>query len=249
MSLQSAVFASNRHVAQPPSPIRNRRGYLELPLRRLKAVGALDVQHEDAIRALASERRKLAKGDTLIPAASGPHFVLEGWACQARILAPSRRQIFSVVLPGDLIGQLPGDSDSDAAFDYQALTQVTVIDAAALLIHPAISSAMNALRDRARARLFDHMVRLGAYTAYESMAHLFLELHQRQAQIGLAEGGRFPFPVGQERLGEILGLSGVHVNRTLAKLKQDGHLLAGPGWYALPRLQELSAQMNYPLPA
>jgi CRP-like cAMP-binding protein len=229
-----------------------RRGYLELPLRRLQALSALsDVEHA-AVRGLQASRQKWAKGESLTARGAGPHLVLDGWGCQVREL-PRRRQIFAFVLPGDVIGVLPGGSAEPPPFDHRALTPMTLIDASALgalssdgkAQFPGVQAALAAFRARARARFFDHLVRLGGHTGYESLAHLLLELHDRLTEIGQAENGRFAFPIGQERLGEALGLSSMHVHRTLAKLKQDGHLLAGQGWFTLPRWRELAQVVDY----
>jgi CRP-like cAMP-binding protein len=230
-----------------------RRGYLELPLRRLQALSVLSAEEQAAVRGLQSIRVKRLKGETLVQAGSEPHFILEGWGCQMREVPPGRRQIFAFVLPGDAIGHLPHDTAEEGRFVYKALTPVTMVGAGVLLEisrdgaarAPGVRAALAAFRDTARSRLFDHVVRLGAHTAYEGTAHLLLELNDRMAQVGLAQEGRFAFPIGQERLGEMLGLSGVHVHRTLAKLKQDGHLLAGPGWFALPRRRELAQAVGY----
>jgi CRP-like cAMP-binding protein len=54
------------------------------------------------------------------------------------------------------------------------------------------------------------------------MAHLLLELHGRLAEVGETRGETFNLPVKQEILADALGLSLVHVNRTLQQLKRAG---------------------------
>jgi CRP-like cAMP-binding protein len=53
------------------------------------------------------------------------------------------------------------------------------------------------------------------------MAHLLLEVHQRLSAIGFVHDGSFPMPLTQDTLGELLGLSLVHINRTVAHLRRD----------------------------
>jgi hypothetical protein len=72
--------------------------------------------------------------------------------------------------------------------------------------------------------LLDHVVRLGRQTAYERMAHLILELHWRSMLIGQADDQSFNLPLTQEILADFLGLSIVHVNRTLQQLRRE-HLI------------------------
>ena len=53
---------------------------------------------------------------------------------------------------------------------------------------------------------------------------MLLELGQRAAAVGLADGDESPLPLTQEILADALGLSVVHVNRTLQQLRRDGLL-------------------------
>lgn len=48
------------------------------------------------------------------------------------------------------------------------------------------------------------------------------ELYVRARNIGLTEGGRFELPLTQIVLGDALGLTPVHVNRVLRKLRLSG---------------------------
>jgi CRP-like cAMP-binding protein len=53
-------------------------------------------------------------------------------------------------------------------------------------------------------------------------AHLLCEIYVRLEVIGLAEDNSCPFPLSQTHLGQALGTSAVHINRTLKKLRSDG---------------------------
>jgi len=59
-------------------------------------------------------------------------------------------------------------------------------------------------------------------TAPEQLAHLICELYVRLGVTELITEGRFTLPVTQMELGEALGLSAVHVNRTLQQLRAEG---------------------------
>jgi CRP-like cAMP-binding protein len=50
------------------------------------------------------------------------------------------------------------------------------------------------------------------------------ELYQRLRPLGLANDGTFECPMTQEQLADALGLTSVHVNRTLQKLRRCGAL-------------------------
>jgi CRP-like cAMP-binding protein len=61
---------------------------------------------------------------------------------------------------------------------------------------------------------------LGQRSAISRMAHLFCELHVRLGIVGKTRGNSFDFPLTQRELAECLGLTVVHVNRTLQALRR-----------------------------
>ena len=66
------------------------------------------------------------------------------------------------------------------------------------------------------------MLGLGRREAYGRMAHLLCELYVRLKAVGLTNGDGYAFPLTQAELGDALGLSTVHVNRTLQDLRGEG---------------------------
>jgi CRP-like cAMP-binding protein len=63
------------------------------------------------------------------------------------------------------------------------------------------------------------MMSIGRRTAYQRIAHVMCELFVRMDAVGLAESRRTVWPITQDELGDALGLSNVHVNRTLQELR------------------------------
>ena len=53
------------------------------------------------------------------------------------------------------------------------------------------------------------------------MVHLILELHGRLQAIDMVDGDSFSVPLTQEILADALGLSVVHINRTLQQVRRD----------------------------
>ena len=88
--------------------------------------------------------------------------------------------------------------------------------------HRRLKAALRVQRRREEAGMLDQMMRLGCQSALERTAHLFLELRERCQAAGLAEGERFPMPLTQEVLSDALGLSIVHLSRTLKGMRSDG---------------------------
>lgn len=174
-------------------------------------------------------RRRVAKGDDLGCAGSG--VILSGWACQVLTTVAAARHIFGVLLPGDLVST---DEQGAASMTQMvALSPVEVADledSDGVAYHRALDRAERRLTE---ARRLDQMVRLGGLSALRATGHLVLELHDRLASVGLARNGRFHLPIGQRVIASVLGLSAVHVNRTLQQLSREGLVGSGAGWMAI----------------
>lgn len=208
--------------------VTNASGHAAPAIRRLMAIAPLSAGAVAALeRAGASPRRLAARQEIYREGQSltRPRLMLSGWACQMRTFQDGRRQILGLLLPGDLIG-VADCPDAVAVATVAALTPVTLatlpsVEAAAeaeLAVAYAISRA------HAEFHAMSQIARLGRLTAYERVADLMLELHERLASAGLAVGGSFHLPVTQEVIADVLGLTSVHINRTLTALRQDGVL-------------------------
>jgi CRP-like cAMP-binding protein len=180
---------------------------------------------------------------------SGCSAILEGFACRYKLLEDGRRQIMSFHIPGDIV-DLHSFLLQEMDHSIGTLTpcRVAAIPHAALLdiveTYPRIARALwrDTLIDAAVFR--EWMVGIGRRSSYARIAHLLCEMFVRLKAIGLAEADRCEFPVTQTELGDALGLSLVHVNRTLQQLRGDG-LIAWQGrtltiedWEGLQRATE-----------
>jgi CRP-like cAMP-binding protein len=87
--------------------------------------------------------------------------------------------------------------------------------------YPTLTTALwwSTLVEEAIAR--EWIVNVGQRNALERMAHLFCELLYRYRAVGLNQGLSCTLPLTQVELAETLGLSSVHVNRTLQELRRQ----------------------------
>ena len=81
------------------------------------------------------------------------------------------------------------------------------------------------------------LVNGGRKEAYAAVAHLLCELHQRLQIVGLVEGDSFELPLTQQELADATGITNVHVNRVLRRLREDGLVERTRG---MLRIRELS---------
>jgi CRP-like cAMP-binding protein len=223
--------------ASPRAPSVEPRGVgsaigSELLLRRLRGLADLNPAEVNLILSLNEGAKTHAPGSLICPKSDGspyPRLIASGWACRPRMLPDGRRQMLGVLLPGDLIGDR-GERRPLAMCPAVALTSVRTVSATKL--YDALANQPEAYRNLGAAlvrvgrieenQLLDHVVRLGCQTALQRIAHCLMEIHSRLAAIGFTSGSTFPMPLTQETLGDLLGLSLVHVNRIMSQLKREG---------------------------
>ncbi len=169
--------------------------------------------------------------------------VVSGWGCELRVLPDGRRQVFSIVLPGDQVCLRAASSMASVAL--VALTRMEVAEAAAGgPLSQETPGLMRALLLQSERQL-DHIVRLGSLSASERVIHLLLELHARLSAIGLVKSDTFRMPLTQEIFASTLGMSVVHMNRTLQTLRKQGLITLRSGSVTLHDVPRLSALACY----
>lgn len=177
----------------------------------------------------------------------GPGFViLEGWACRYKLLPEGTRQITSFLLPGDTC-----DLNASVS-NYMEHSIATLMTARVALVprgtleklietRPAITRAFwwTKLVDEDTLRAW--IVSMGRRNGLQRVAHLMCELYVRAHSIGLTDGGRFELPLTQTLIGDALGLTPIHVNRVLRKLRLRGVMTLSGGSLAIADIAALAA--------
>ena len=191
----------------------------------------LSLREADLMARMMSTSSSLSAGALLATAGApaAPSLLLSGWACRFRMLANGRRQILGVLLPGDEVNPVLQAQDRLSPYSVVAITTVQVTSADELRQRLLAQN-----KDFARlyagclvnlhldlSRCFDQAVRLGRQTAYERLSYFLLELYQRLHAIGQVTDNSFHLPLTQEEIGDAVGLSYVHVNRTLQEMRHN----------------------------
>ncbi len=156
--------------------------------------------------------------------------LLDGWIFLYKLLDDGRRQITKIVLPGDFIGFGP---DLNGPMDHSAgaLTdaQLCVFPKTKILglfkEHPELAIRMTWLVARDMEMAHERLMSVGRRTAREGVSQFLLELYYRlRFRSSVSVGTNMPLPLTQEHIGDSLGLTAVHVNRTVRKLRETGLL-------------------------
>ena len=153
--------------------------------------------------------------------------VLEGWAFRYKSLADGRRQIVNYALPGDFIG-LQNSVSKTMECGVEALTDMRLCvfpreDLFSLFVaHPSLGFDLTWLAAREERFLDDNLLAVGRRTAMEKIAYLISHLFARARELNLVHDGKLDIPMTQQHLADTLGLSLVHLNKTLKKLRATG---------------------------
>lgn len=174
--------------------------------------------------------------------------IVSGWGCETRILPDGRRQIFSFLLPGDVVDLTRSTHVGRRSF--MSLTRLEIVDSSVLIAaepgeSESVAEALRLAVARTEDRLFDHMVRIGRLTAKERVLNLLLELHDRLQAVGMVKEDSFRLPLTQEVFADALGLSIVHINRTLQQLRRAGRITLKGGSVTLHDRAKLAAYACY----
>jgi CRP-like cAMP-binding protein len=152
--------------------------------------------------------------------------VIRGIACRYRLMQDRRRQILTILIPGDffdLHGFLLKATDHSVA--TIGPTRIAAIDREAVmdivLNHPRIGAALwwSAMQEDAMLR--ERIVALGRRGARGRLAYFLCEIVWRQRAIGMAEDHAIRLPFTQTDLADTLGLTSVHINRVLQDFRRD----------------------------
>jgi len=198
-------------------------------IQKLQSIYDLTTQERQTIGSLPVHVRDAKAGETLVREGDRPTqccLVISGLACRFKVVADGSRQIMSFHISGDVPDLQSLHIDvMDHDLGMLQAGKVAFIPHAAILAmnerHPRIAAALwrNTLVDAAIFRQW--MVGMGRKSAYSRVAHLICELVVLSQSVGLSDYAIERTPT-QEEFGDALGLSVVHVNRTIRALRENG---------------------------
>ena len=183
-----------------------------------------DFLHLNAVtRSYTKPRDILLEGDS----SSFSFIVASGMVSRARSRCDGRRQILSLHIPGDMVYLqssmgFPLDHDVRVHSNTRllAIAGADLIDLAQR--HSQFSHALWLDMAVEAGILREHAVSLGSRDARQRILHLLMELTERYRAVGMAEEGRITLPLNQTELSEVLGITVVHLNRTVQALRREG---------------------------
>ena len=201
-----------------------------MPNSFLMNIGSRDTitaEEQTVLMGIFSHQKTYKAGEEVVAEGSRPGFSLlmvEGMSVRSNILAGGERQITAIHIAGDFV-DLHSFLLKRMDHSVVALTDCRLV----ITEHEAIRNLMcvsehltrllwmSTVIDGAIHR--EWLVAMGRMSAFARMAHVFCELFVRLRIVGLTMGLTYRLPFTQGVMGDVLGLSNVHVNRTLQELR------------------------------
>ena len=224
-------YSAQRPAASVPVQApRLSRLTAELLMRKLESIGTVTTEQRDALCRLECTVASVSAHEDVAREGERPNAVtllLQGFLCRYKIVADGKRQIMSFHIPGD-IPDLPALILPIMDHNVCSLvpSQVAHISRAAMLSlfaeQPQLAYLFwrDTLIDAAVFR--EWMVGIGRRSAFKRIAHLFCEMIVRMQAVGLSSNYSIELPLTQTDIADALGLSTVHVNRTLQEIRRAG---------------------------
>ena len=153
--------------------------------------------------------------------------IRSGYAARSCITVNGRRSIVDIFVPGDIcaadhaITKYPTDEIKSVG-----LTRFHAVSASAfrdLFSQPPAALRIMGIVAEARYRV-ERVAAMKALDARARICVALFDLYERLSRYGSISETRYYLPFTQEQLGEYLGLSNVHVSRTLQRLQDEGIL-------------------------
>ncbi|MGA9581067.1 MAG: Crp/Fnr family transcriptional regulator [Allosphingosinicella sp.] len=231
---------------------RDSAGAIATLLLKLRARDLVGGEEEEVLRASISDIRDHPAGRALVRTGttlSVSILLVEGIVCRYKDLADGQRQIMELHVAGDFV-DLHGFLLKQLDHNVGTMTPVRV----ALVPHDALRGItethphlgrmlwFSTLLDAAIHR--EKILSIGRRSALARIAHIFCELLVRLRLVGLADDRGYALPLTQADLADVTGLTSVHVNRMLKKLRDEklltfrGGMVTIDDWERLQRVAE-----------
>lgn len=176
--------------------------------------------------------------------------LLSGFAFSHKTTGGGLRQVVSVQIPGEIVN-LQHFHLGFADYSVQTLTRCEVATVPQVAMRTLASDRVpiaDALivSAMAEASIYrEWIMNIGRRDARTRIAHFLCEFAARLDVQGIAPGQPYELPMTQEQLGDALGLTAVHVNRTLKGLITDGLVVQNKRGITFPKWEALKVEADF----
>lgn len=180
------------------------------------------------------------------------YLVRKGLGLRAKLLHDGRRQVLNVLFPGDIVG-LQAMALGCVHHNAEARSSMTlsVIEHQRIraLWVDEIDTVLSLFKAMAEdeVQLMRAMLWNGQLTAEEAVAAVLLSIFSRGRMLGMVTNGHMSFPFRQVDIADMLGLSLVHTNKMIARLRRAGYIELSDGRLSVAEPISLAEAYNLDL--
>lgn len=214
----------------------------------------LTSDEREALRNLARKPHRRRRGTDLISEGDRPnslYLLLDGWAFRYKQLECGSRQIMAYLVPGDLCDiRIFLSEEMDHSIGLLSDASVVKVPAVEMLDildrFPRIERALLWATLVDEATLREWLLNVGQRDAVQKLSHLFCELYVRLSIVNLIhQKDTFVMPLTQPQLADTTGMTTVHVNRSLQRLRKNGLIATKRGKLTILDFKGLAAVAGF----
>ncbi|MGY6587438.1 MAG: Crp/Fnr family transcriptional regulator [Wenzhouxiangella sp.] len=215
-------------------------------INRFEELAVLSEGDKRLLEGLEKDLRQYPAGQVLrsVGETNPPFYTLRsGWACSVRLLPDGQRQILEIFVDGQIMGLADVGADQ-ALTELVALTDIEACPFPAEDLYQVFEESslltrllfMTMARDQAL--LMERIMNIGRRKGVERLAHFLLELKIRKR----CRDDAMELPLNQSVIGDALGMSSVHVSRSMSGLRKLGLLSTEGNYY---RIADMNAAAKF----
>jgi CRP-like cAMP-binding protein len=177
--------------------------------------------------------------------------LVDGWLASSITVASGRQQTVKIHLPGDMLGA-PSLCVTRTAECLTAITPIVVRPMSrgdlmgVLARFPRIAAGQFLSAQRERVTLMEALAMMGQTDGSARIAGMLVDLFDRLTVLGQVKQGAMPFPLTQGQVGDLVGLSPVHVSRKLGAMERAGLIARGVRTISLLDIRRLRSMTGLP---
>ncbi len=226
---------------------------VEAITRKLNRFEKLDADDAAALVEIAHRGQSYSPHADIVKVGSKPEFalaILSGWAIRYIVLKDGSRQITAFLMPGDfchlnMLSAVPMDHNI-AAISPVTVAHIKRDDVERMFIdHPNVAKAVRGSQFADESRLRASITNIGRHSAEQRLGYMLCDLWTRADAVGLIDDDRLHFPPTQADVADCIGLTAVHVNRVMQRLRQDGLVELRERYLRLPDFDRLAGASDY----
>jgi len=200
-------------------------------IRKLELFVELSQDDKAFLEALVRRPREIIAHRDLIREGDRPtdvSLIIKGFAYRYKQLPDGSRYILGCLIPGDLtdlhVSILDAMDHSIATLSACQVINISRLNVLELTQRQTICHALQWINLIEQAMLREWLINIGRRNGASRIAHWFSEIYTRLSSVGLIHSLSFELPITQIELGDMLGMSAVHINRSLQTLRAQNVL-------------------------